>query len=72
MPRWTPGIAVSIESELVTIPSSLGLRSTLYRSQASASTLTLAPAAVVLELVPVLIFMSAVNLHVFLDVRHPT
>ena len=31
MPRSTSGIAVSIESELVTLPSSPGLRSTLYR-----------------------------------------
>ena len=72
MPRWTPGIAVSIESKLVTSPSSPGLRSTLYHGQASASALTLAPTAVVLELVPVLIFTSAANFHVFLDVRHPT
>jgi len=71
MPRWAPGIAVSIESELVTIPS-LGLCLTLYRGQASASALTLAPAAVVLELVPVLIFTSAANLHIFLNVCHPT
>ena len=71
MPRWTPGIVVSIKSKLVTSPSSPGLRSTLYRSRASASALTLAPATVVLELVPVLIFTSVVNLHVFLDVCHP-
>ena len=31
MPRSTSGIAVSIDSELVTLPSSPGLRSTLYR-----------------------------------------
>ena len=72
MPRWTLGIVVSIESKLVTSPSSPGLHSTLYHGRASASALTLTPAAVVLELVPVLIFTSVVNLHVFLDVRHPT
>ena len=31
MPRSTSGMAVSIDSELVTLPSSPGLRSTLYR-----------------------------------------
>lgn len=72
MPRSTSGIAVSIESELVTLPSSPSLRSTLYRGSSlsktsscafpelgRASASALAPAAAVLELVPVLVFASA-------------
>ena len=59
MPRSTSGMAVSIASELVTLPSSPSLRSTLYRGSSLSNTsscafplfgrtLALAPAAVVL------------------------
>jgi hypothetical protein len=73
MPRSTSGMAVSIESELVTLPSSPTLRSTLYRGSSLSKTsscafptlgravvLVLAPAAIVLA-EPVLVpsFVSA-------------